>query len=179
MDSHTPGVCGVPDSSTFRHFKRRTPVQRSWIITGTSLSSAQKGLPHAAFRGKYLEQLRAILPLNTALSTAGGPSGAACSPVPSTADHTDVLGAMPRPPRRRRRPVWVMDLPVQIAPRLTEQDPRMAAGAMVFECRPALLSVSLDVSGIDMPAVRSSVPSAKMSSLPNVSSLSRGGGRFA
>ena len=54
-----------------------------------------------------------------------------------------------------------MDPPVQIAPRLTEQDPWMAAGTIVFDCRPALLPVSLDVSGIDMPAVRSLVPSAK------------------
>ena len=43
VDSHTTGVCGVPDSSTFRHFKRCTPVQRGWIIVGSSLSSAQKG----------------------------------------------------------------------------------------------------------------------------------------
>ena len=89
--------------------------------------------------------------MNTALSTAGGPSGAACSPVPSMADQMDILGATPRPPRRRRRPVRVMNPPVQIAPRLTEQDPRMGAGAVVFDCRPALLPVSLDVSGIDMP----------------------------
>ena len=31
----------------------------------------------------------------------------------------------------------------------------------MFDCRPALLPVSLDVSGIDMPAVRSSIPPAK------------------
>ena len=121
----------------------------------------RKGPPRAAFRGRYLEQLRSLLPVNTALSTAGGPSGAACSPVPSTADQTDVLGATPRPPRRRRRPVRFMNPPVQIAPRLTEQDPRMAAGVVVFDCCVALLPVSLDVSGIDMPAVRSSVPPAK------------------
>ena len=33
----------------------------------------------------------------------------------------------------------------------------MAAGAVVFDCRPALLPVCLDVSGIDMPPVRSSI----------------------
>ena len=43
LDSHTTGVCGVPDSSTFGHFKRCTPVQRGLIIAGSSLSSAQKG----------------------------------------------------------------------------------------------------------------------------------------
>ena len=136
----------------------------------------RKGLPHAAFRGRYLEQLRSLLPVNTALSTAGGPSGPACSTVPSTAYQTDILGATPRPPRRRRRPVRVMDLPVQIAPRLTEQDPRMTAGAVVFDCRLALLPVSLDVSGIDMLAVRSSVLPAKTDVVPPVCEQPFGGG---
>ena len=75
-----------------------------------------------------------------------------------------------------------MDPPVQIAPRLTEKDPLMAAGAMVFDCRPPLLPVSLDVSGIYMPAVRSSVPSAKTDVVPPERELSfggGGGGRFA
>ena len=40
-------------------------------------------------------------------------------------------------------------------------DPEMATGAVVFDCHPALLPVSLDVSGIDMPVVRSSGPLAK------------------
>ena len=49
------------------------------------------GRPHAAFRGKYLAQLRDLLPVSTILSTAGGPSGAACSPVSSTALWMDIL----------------------------------------------------------------------------------------
>ena len=119
------------------------------------------GRPHAAFRGKYLAQLCALLPVSTILSTAGGPSGAACSPVSSTARRMDILGATPRRPGRRRRQARIMDTPTQTAPRLTELDPCMAAGAVVFDCHPALLPVSLDVSGIDMPAVRSSIPPAK------------------
>ena len=59
-----------------------------------------------------------------------------------------------------------MDTPAQIAPRLTEQDPWMAAGAVVFDCRPALLPVSLDVSGIDMLAVRPLIPPAKSDVVP-------------
>ena len=59
------------------------------------------GRPHAAFRGKYLAQLRALLPVSTILSTAGGPSGAACLPVSSTARRMDILGATPRQPGRR------------------------------------------------------------------------------
>ena len=124
------------------------------------------GQPPATFRGKYLAQLRALLTVSTILSTAGGPSGAACSPMPSMAGRTDGLGATPRLPGRRRRQGRIMDTPAQIAPRLTEQDPWMAAGAMVFDCRPALLPVSLDVSGIDMLAVRSSIPPAKTDVVP-------------
>ena len=37
---------------------------------------------------------------------------------------------------------------------------------MVFDCRPALLPVSLDVSGIDMLAVRSLVRPAKTDVAP-------------
>ena len=134
------------------------------------------GRPHAAFRGKYLAQLRALLPVNTALSTAGGPSGAACSPVPSTAGRTDGLGATPRPSGRHRWQGRVMDTSAQIAPRLTEQDPRTAAEAVVFDCRPALLPVSLDVSGIDMLAVRSSIPPAKTDVVPPKHEQPFGGG---
>ena len=74
----------------------------------------------------------------------------------------DGLGATPQPPRRRRRQQkQFRDMPDQIAPQLTEQDPLMAAGAVVFDCRPALLPVSVDVSGIDMRAVRSVISPAE------------------
>ena len=51
------------------------------------------GRPHAMFRGKYLAQLRALLPVNTIIPTAGGPSDTS-----STTGRTDGLGATPRPP---------------------------------------------------------------------------------
>ena len=134
------------------------------------------GRPHAAFRGKYLAQLRALLPVNTTLSTAVGPSGAACLLVPSTACGTDGLGATPRPPGRRWRQGRVMDTSAQIAPRLMEQDPRMAAGAVVFDCRLALLPVYLAVSGIDMLEVRSSILPAKIDVVPPEHEQPFGGG---
>ena len=59
------------------------------------------------------------------------------------------FSATPRPRERRRRQARIMDTPAQTVTRLREQDPLMAAGAVVFDCRPALLPVSLDVSGID------------------------------
>ena len=37
----------------------------------------------------------------------------------------------------------------------------MAAGAVVFDCRPALLPVSVNVSGIDMRTVRPAMPPAE------------------
>ena len=99
----------------------------------------RSGRPHTMFRGKYLAQLHALLPLKTIAPTAGGPSGTACPPVASTTSQTDGLDATPQPPRRRRRQqVQFRDKTDQIAPRLKEQDPLMAAGAVVFDCQPAL-----------------------------------------
>ena len=113
----------------------------------------RSGRPHIMFRGKYLAQLCALLPLKTIASTADGSSGTACPPGASTTSRTDGVDATPQPPRRRRRQgVQFRDTPDQIAPRLTEQDPLMAAGVVVFDCRPALLPVSVNVSGIDMRA---------------------------
>ena len=57
-----------------------------------------------------------------------------------------------------------------------EQDPRMAAGAVVFDCRPALLPVSVDVSGIDMLAVRSEIPPEKSVVVPPEHEQQFGGG---
>ena len=37
----------------------------------------------------------------------------------------------------------------------------MVAGAMVFDCRPAVLPVSVDVSGIDIRTVRRAEPPAE------------------
>ena len=41
VDSHTPAVCRVPDSSTFRHFERCASVQRRGVVAGSSLPRAQ------------------------------------------------------------------------------------------------------------------------------------------
>ena len=136
-------------------------------------------LPHAVFRGKYLAQLRALLPLPTVLPTAGGPPDPACLALPCTADPPDVLCAMPRPSRRaidRRRPVRVVEPPVRITPRLTVQDPLAAAGAVVFDCHPSLMPASMDVTGIDMSAIWSSALSAEADVVPPEREQSFGGG---
>ena len=141
----------------------------------------RSGRPHAMFRGKYLAQLRALLPVKTITPTADRPSGTACPPVASTTSQTDGLGATPRPPRRRRRQQkQFRDTPDQIAPRLTEQDPLIAAGALVFDCRPALLPVSVDVSGIAMRVARSAISQTESVLVPHEleQQFGRGGGRI-
>ena len=103
-------------------------------------------------------------------------------PVAATTGRRDELGPTPRPPGpRRRQQGQTRDTPARITPRLTEQDPRMAAGAVVFDCRPALLPVSVDVSGIDMLAFRSMIPPAKSFVIPpNLEQqFGGGGGGFA
>ena len=119
------------------------------------------GRPHAMFRGRYLTQLRSLLQMRTTTPTEGRPLSNAGPQVASTTGRTDELCATPRPPgRRRRQQRQIQNRPTQIAPRLTEQDPRMAAGAVVFDCRTAVLPVSVDVLGIDMRTVRPAKPPA-------------------
>ena len=52
----------------------------------------------------------------------------------------------------------------------------MAAGAVVLDCRPALLPVSVDVSGIDMRAVRSAISPAESVVVPPELEQQFGGG---
>ena len=97
------------------------------------------GLPHAAFRGDYITQLRALLP--TPLSTNGEP----VSPLEA------VRGATPKSTRRSHRPfrpVCVMSAAVGDLPVLTIQDPADVVGASVIDCRPPVLPVSILLSAL-------------------------------
>ena len=60
-------------------------------------------------------------------------------------------------------------------PRLTEQDLLMAAGAVVFDCRPALFPVSVNVSGIDIRPSRSAISPAESVLVPPELQLGGGG----
>ena len=134
----------------------------------------KRGLPHVAFRRNYLSQLRALLPLPTVLTIVAGSPDTACSTLPCAAESPDVVCASPRPSRRairHRRPVRVMDSHV-----LTEHDPLAAAGAVVFDCRPPLLPVSMDISGVDFSVIRASAMSAEAAAFPPEREQSFGGG---
>ena len=77
---------------------------------------------------------------------------------------------------QRRQPVHVMQPPVENIPVLTIQDPLAAAGAVVLDCRPLLLPVSMDISGVDLWADRLPAVSAGMDVLPHKREPSFGGG---
>ena len=61
-------------------------------------------------------------------------------------------------------------------PVLTIQDPLTAAGAVVLDCRPPLLPVSMDISGVDLSAIRVPAMSAGAVVLPPERELLVGGG---
>ena len=114
----------------------------------------KRGLPHIAFRRNYLSQLCALLPLPSVPPVVGvvspdsSSSGSLCP-----ARSPEVMDRSPRTTRRafrRRRPVRVMEPPVENVPVFTILDPLAAAGVMVLDCRPPLLPVSIDISGVDL-----------------------------
>ena len=61
----------------------------------------------------------------------------------------------------------VMKPPVENVPVLTIQDPLIVAGAVILDCRPPLLPVSMDISGVDLSAVRLRAVSAGVDVLPH------------
>ena len=141
----------------------------------------KRGLPHIAFRKNYLSQLCALLPLPVAL-----PPAKVVSPDSSGSgslhpgDYPEVVIGPLRTTRRahrRRRPVRVEEPAVVSIPVLTIQDPLAAVGAVVLDCRPPLLTVSMDIRGVDLSAGRLPAVSAGMDGLlPGRELLSNGGG---
>ena len=72
----------------------------------------------------------------------------------------------------------VMEPSAENIPVLTIQDPSVAVGAVVLDCRPQLLPMSMDISGVDLSAGRLPAVSAGVDVLPNERepSFSGGGG---
>ena len=102
------------------------------------------GLPHIAFRKEYLSKLRALLPVLVVL-----PSDTVSPPV-------ELMDESPRRTRRaqgRIRPVQVMSGSVSNLPILT-QDPVDAQGALVYDCWPPFLPVSLHLCDLGTLAGR-------------------------
>ena len=99
-----------------------------------------------------MSQLRALLPLPVAPPTNGVLSPVSTGPGSlRQASSAELVGESPRRIRRARRrmwPVYVVDTSVCNLPVFTLQDPSDVQGAVVYDCRPPLLPVSLDLSGI-------------------------------
>ena len=56
------------------------------------------------------------------------------------------------------------------------QDPLAAAEAIILDCRPPLLPVSMDIGGVDLSAIRAPAMSAEAGVLPPEREQSFGGG---
>ena len=141
----------------------------------------KRGLPHIAFQRNYLSQLRMLLPLPVVQPTDGvvSPDSSGSGSL-RPGDSPEVVDRSPTTTRRayqQRRPVRVMEPPVVNIPVLTIQDPLAAAGAVVLDCRPPLLPVSMDISGVDLSAGPVPAVSAGMDVLLHgPEPLSSGGG---
>ena len=93
------------------------------------------GLPHSVFRTDYMGRLRSLLP---------SPEGA--DPSPETG-----CGLTPKSvrwPHRLSQPKRLFPEAVGNGPFLTEQNPTEMVGETVIDCRPALLPVSIPLSGL-------------------------------
>ena len=157
-------------------------AQHSGISTDVLLSSDihlslvhhnrihKRGLLHIAFRWNNMSQLRALLPWPAVPPAVGvvspdfSSSGSLCP-----AGSPEVMYSSPRTTRRafrRRRPVRVMEPPVENILFLMIQDPLAVAVTVVLDCRPPLLPVSMDISGVDLSAIRVPAVLADVDVLP-------------
>ena len=101
----------------------------------------KRGLPHVAFRKNYMSQLRALLPVPVAQPVDGVLSPASTGPRSlHPAGSAEFVGKSPGRP----------DVLRDGCDRCVLQDPSDVQGAVVFDCRPPLLPVSLDLSGIGL-----------------------------
>ena len=136
----------------------------------------KKGVPHVAFRKNYMSQLRALLPLPAAPLAERGSPEPGCS---SMEDLPDAVGTSPRPSRRKfacRCITRVRETPKRVAPRLSEQDPLAAVGAMVFDFRPQVLPGAMDISGTELTEIRSMTRANVATASPTERAQSFGGG---
>ena len=129
----------------------------------------------------HLSQLRALLPSPVTLPPARvvSPESSGSGSLRPVGSPEGILGPARtmRRAHRRRRLVRVEEPAVVNVPVLTLQDPLAAVGAVVLDCRPPLLPVSMDISGVDLSAIRFPAMSAPVDGLlPGREQLSTGGG---
>ena len=130
----------------------------------------KRGLPHIAFRNNYLARLRTLLPPAVAQSQEGMLSPVSSGPASLRhARSAELELESPRKTRRARRrmqPILVMGESVGDIPILTIQDSSDVQGAIVYDCRPPLLPVSLQLKDIGALPLRPTVVSASLAAPP-------------
>ena len=172
MDGHTPGVHRIAHVSTLLFSDiGLSLIHHYWVH--------KRGLPHVAtIRKLYVAATCSAAPAYGSSNRGGGSPDPACSSLPCAVESPDVVCASPRPSRRaigRRRLIRFMEPPVRIAPRLMMQDPLAAAGAVVLDCRPPLLTGAMDVSGIDLAEIQSLTKASVADTVPPEREQSFGG----
>ena len=130
----------------------------------------KRGLPHIAFRRNYMSRLCALLPSSVAQPKDEVLSPVSIGPVSlSQASSAELVGKSPRRTRHAKRQIWpvcVMNGSVGDLPILMIQDPADVQGEMVYDCRPPLLPVLLQMSDIGPSSVRPTVVAASVAVPP-------------
>ena len=122
----------------------------------------KRGVPHVAFRKNYMAWLRALLPSPVAQSQDSMLSPVSTGPISlrhaCSAELELESPRRTRHARRRVRPVRVMGESVGDLPILTIQDPSDVQDAIVYDCQPPLLPVSLQLKDIGPLPLRGATP---------------------
>ena len=142
-----PRVTQVSDNTEDSYARLRSPAEKPPGNAGPRVTQVSGNTEDSCAR------LRP--PSERSLGNAG-PRGTHVPDIPDDS-HTRIrpLG------RRQRSQRRIPNTAIHVAPRLTKQDPRMAAGAMVIDGRPAMLPVSVDVSSIVIQKVHRAEPPAE------------------
>ena len=126
----------------------------------------KRGLPHIAFRKNYLTHLRVSVSQAVGQSRCDMTSPAASSPVSTrhacSAGRESETSRLTRRGHRRLWPVRILEESVSELPTLTAQDPSDLQGALIYDCRPPLLPVSLRLDDIGSLPLRRTVVSASL-----------------
>ena len=172
------GVGRFLGTTALRNIDGHSPIQRHPPVVGTPLPDSQAWA--SACRLPEESQLCALLPLPVAQPVDGVLSPSSTDPRPlRPVGATEFVGQPPRTTRRAKRqvrPVRVVETSVGDLPVLTLQDPSDVQWAVVFDCRPPLLLVSLDLSGIGLLSALPPAASASVGVPPRDHGLSISGG---
>ena len=124
-------------------------------------------LPHYAFHKDNLTRLRVFVLQASAMAQC-----ALSSPVPASSGSPCTFEVRPcdaetGSPRARRRMNRVRDVPVYIpSPVTADQAIRELAGAVVYDCRPLVLPVSIRLSDFRRPSVVRPAASSSLAAPP-------------